>query len=329
MTTPMTVLANEEGSAGIAAAAEALRAGRSALDAVEQGIRLVEADPSVRTVGYGGAPNLLGQVECDASIMDGATLRSGAVGALRGYLHAISVARAVMENLPHVLLVGEGAARYAAEIGAERSQNLTPQAEADYRAWVERRVPHERRPSWPDLPLAPYAWPEERADIARAPALGDAKAVGKPSYHGTTAFMAIDGHGHLAGGVSTSGWAYKYPGRLGDSPIIGAGLYVDERYGACGCTHTGEMTIRAGTARSVVLYMKMGASVEEACHEALDDLAHLRGGYLGAVLIHAMDREGKACVIRSRDTGVNRPYWFWRDGMAEAMRGEPLTGADN
>jgi beta-aspartyl-peptidase (threonine type) len=135
--------------------------------------------------------------------------------------------------------------------------------------------------------------------------------------HGTTVFLVRSKDGNLAGGVSTSGWAYKYPGRLGDSPIIGAGLYVDNRYGAVACSHTGEMTIRAGTSRAIIAYIKKGATVEEACHEALDDLRALKGGYIGRVVIHAMDKDGKPCVV---GLGFEEevPYWYWREGMREA-----------
>ncbi len=112
----------------------------------------------------------------------------------------------------------------------------------------------------------------------------------------------------------TSGWAWKYPGRLGDSPIIGAGSYADSRYGACACTHTGEMTIRAGTARSVVLYLKVGLSLEDAVYEAAKDLADLETGYLDEVVIHAIDKSGNYKVV-----GVNSPaavkYLVWHDHM--------------
>ena len=231
----MMVLTNDEGQIGLGAAIAALARGHTGLDAIEAGIRVVEADPAVRSVGRGGAPNILGQMECDASIMDGATLRAGAVGALQGYLHAISVARQVMEQLPHVMLVGDGAARFAREIGAAEAEMLTPQAHQDYYAWLRQHLPPEVRENLAAAPLAPYTWPEAAAqNIAR----------------GTTTWLAIDAQGNLAGGVSTSGWAYKYPGRLGDSPIIGAGLYVDNRYGGCACTHTGEMADPRGHSAS-------------------------------------------------------------------------------
>lgn len=296
---PAALLTNDEGGVGVRPALAALECGRSALDAVELGIRAVEADPAVRSVGVGGAPNLLGEMELDASIMDGGTLQTGAVAALKGFLHPISVARQVMARLPHVLLVGAGAARFAAEIGAERGETLSSEARADYARWLAGRLSPDLAAAWPDLPLAALAWPSN----------------GAPAPGGTTIFLARDGQGRMAGGVSTSGWAYKYPGRAGDSPIIGAGLYVDERYGAVACTHTGEMTIRAGTARAVVAYLKMGATVEEACREAADDLRRLRGGFLGAVVIHVLDRQGQPFVLSLDAPGAG--YWWW-DGASPA-----------
>ncbi len=121
----MILVTNNEGTVGVPTTARLLGEGADALDAIEAGIRLIEADPSVRTVGRGGWPNLLGSMELDAAVMDGTTLRTGAVGALQGFLHPVSVARAIMRDLPHEFLVGVGAARFAREIGAETADNLT------------------------------------------------------------------------------------------------------------------------------------------------------------------------------------------------------------
>jgi L-asparaginase len=241
-------------------------------------------------------------MECDAAIMCGATLCTGAVGALKNYFHAISVARKVIERTPHVMLVGEGAAIFAAEIGEKKGNLLSDEARADYEQWLKDHVPPDVLTRWPDVPLVPIVWPSA-----------------EPSHSlGTTIFLVRTNNGNLAGGVSTSGWAYKYPGRLGDSPIIGAGLYVDNRYGAVACTHTGEMTIRAGTSRVVIAYMKKGATLPEACHEALDDLRALKGGYLGPVVVHAMDAAGTPCVV---GMGLDKShYWFWGEGVTGIER---------
>ena len=239
-------------------------------------------------------------MECDAAIMDGSTLMAGSVGALKDYLHAISVARAVMERLPHVMLVGDGATRFAREIGAEKTEMLTSEARARHEKWLQANVPADARARLPEIPLAEYV----------------RRTVGDYTSGGTTVFLTIDSSGRMAGGTSTSGWANSYPGRIGDSPIIGAGLYVDQRFGACGCTHIGEMAIRAATARSVVLYLKHGASVQEACAEAIQDLRDLKGGTLGPVIIHAIDRHGNACVMCNQELASGTAYYSWRDGLA-------------
>jgi L-asparaginase len=303
----MQLLMNGEGRVGADVVRRTLEGGGAVLDAIERGIRVVEANASVRSVGRGGAPNLLGAVACDAAIMDGSTRQAGAVAAMRGYLHAISVARQVMERLPHVLLVGEGAERFAAEVGAETAEMLTDEMRRAHEEWLARHVAPEARREWPEVPLAEYAWASGKDHAAR----------------GTVIVLAQDAEGHICAGASTSGWARAYPGRVGDSPIVGAGLYADSRYGACACTHIGEMTIRAGTSRAVVAHMQCGASVEEACRDAMRDLDDLRGGYLGPVVVHAMDRDGRVFVLSNRDLGDEISYVCWRKGMAEVESRRP------
>jgi beta-aspartyl-peptidase (threonine type) len=292
------ILTGSEGGAGMQAAADALRHGLPALDIVETAIRPVETDPTVRSVGLGGYPNLLGQIELDASIMDGWTMRSGAVGALQGYLHPISIARQVMERLPHVMLVGEGAARFAAEIGAEMGDNLTEEARQSWEKWLTEHASTADQAKWPNVPLAEYA---------RLSA--DPETAG-----GTTVALVQDSASGMAAGVSTCGWAFKYPGRLGDSPIVGAGLYADDRWGAAACTGMGELTIRAGTARAVVLYIKMGMDVRHACREAIADLRTLQRQWQGGVTLHAIDHDGNPYVITIGREGP-QPYWIWKEGM--------------
>jgi len=299
----MVLLANCEGGVGMAAARAVLERGGAAMDAIEAGIRVVEADTSVDSVGRGGAPDLLGVVSCDAAVMDGATGRIGAVGNLRYFLHAVSVAREVMERLPHVFLVSEGAERFAHEIGAEQAEMLTEEARARYERWMMEHAPGSAGANLSGVELVRLAWESSRD-----------KAAG-----GTVVFLGLDRNGNMAAGTSTSGWAQCYPGRLGDSPVVGAGLYADNRYGACGCTHVGEMTIRACTARSVVQYMKAGASVREACLEAVRDLRALRGGYLGPVIIHAIDRHGMPCVVSTGQVVRGLDYFHWAEGAADAQ----------
>ncbi len=294
------LVTNSEGTPGVGETATMLAAGAGGLDAIEAGIRLVEADTSIRTVGKGGWPNLLGEVELDAAIIDGNTFRSGAVGALKGYLHPISVARAVLERLPHEMLVGEGAARFAGEIGAERANNLIPDSERVWRQWFEENVSPADQEKWPDVPLAQLCQ----------------QAIDPEKGMDTTVFLSLDGKGEIMAGVSTSGWAWKYPGRLGDSPIIGAGCYADTKYGAAACTGAGEMAIRAGTSRAIVLYMKMGLSLERAVDEAIDDLLRLRGGLIQRITLHAIDRDGRHRVV-AVNAQDQLSYWLWREGDGE------------
>jgi L-asparaginase len=306
----MILLTNNEGTVGVPTTVRALAEGQGALDAIEAGIRLIEADPEVRTVGRGGWPNLLGEVELDACLMDGATLRSGAVGALRGFLHPVSVAREVMRRLPHELLVGDGAARFAREIGAEPADNLTEDSRLAWQAWFDHELTAEQKRAWPDVDLAGLC----RHAI-------DPETGGRSTPQtgaDTTVFLAQDADGHVCSGTSTSGWGWKYPGRLGDSPIIGAGSYADSRYGAAACTGAGEMTIRCCTARSVVLYLKAGASIADAVAEAVDDLRSLRGGLLSRVSVHGIDTRGNHKVIAVNGIGTET-YWLW-EGQDEPRR---------
>jgi L-asparaginase len=293
----MILLTNNEGKVGVALAARLLAEGSPCLDALEAGIRLVEADESVRTVGRGGWPNLLGEVELDAAVMDGTTLRTGAVGALKGFLHPVSVARQVLERLPHELLVGDGAARFAGEIGAERGDLLLPHARDAWERWFRDEVPEEDKRTWPDSRLIALC----------------SHAIDPEVGRDTTVFLGQDREGRIAVATSTSGWGWRYPGRLGDSPVAGAGFYADTRYGACACTGVGEMTIRCGTARSVVLYMKMGRTVSEAVDEAVDDMRALRTGLIGRVTIHAIDVQGNCKVLAVNGTPDSH-FWLWLDG---------------
>lgn len=294
------MLVVSSGRVGVEAAMAMLRRGGSALDAVEAGIREVESDPLDHSVGYGGYPNILGEMELDACIMDGRTRRAGAVAALTWCTHPISVARRVMEELPHLLLAGSGADRFAREAGFPREEILSP---AMRRAWEERMAQL--------APAGGIGALKDGTDLRSLVRISSDPQTPRD----TVDFIAVDRDGTLASGVSTSGWSWKYPGRVGDSPVIGAGNYADQRYGAAACTGRGEMAIRASTARSVVLYMKAGMGVEEACGEALADMADLEDPWFGWVDIVAVDRRGK---VHGATWEKGHTLHYMEDGMTAA-----------
>lgn len=308
----MIVVTSANGIVGIREAIEILRGGGSALDAVEAATRLVEANPDDHTVGYGGYPNVMGEVELDASIMDGRTLHAGAVGALKNYKHPISVARKVMEELPHVMLVGEGAGRFAAEMGFQAENLLTEEAAEVYRQGISGALPEDKR-DWLTGGI--------EGNLARL-----AKITADPERAaGTVNFIAQDSQGNIACAVSTSGWAWKYPGRLGDSPIIGAGNYADNRHGACGCTGWGEIAIRCSTARSVVLYQRLGFGLEQACRQAMLDLAHATDDPASAIMsLVAINRDGRPIGMT---TIPGRTYVWMTPEMTEPVE-EPRIVID-
>lgn len=303
----MIVVASSNGRVGIQAAVDILKQGGTAIEAVEAGIRLVEANPEDHTVGYNGYPNILGEAELDASIMNGRTLESGSVAAMKKYIHAITVARQVMETLPHVLLVGEGADRFAAEMGHQPAADM---------------LTDEIRTVWANK-LKPDLSDNQLAHIAEQPDLHQwVKLATDPQrVLSTVNFIAQDKNGDICSGVSTSGWAWKYPGRVGDSPIIGAGNYADNRYGACGCTGMGEMAIRASTAHSVVFYMKMGLSIQEACARAMNDLNDLGGRFISVMNLIALNKDGQPAAYTSM---TGRTYIYQSPDMSDYAE-EPRT----
>ena len=267
----MIIVGSTNADVGIPQGMDILKNGGSAMDAVEATIRLVEDNPDDHTVGYNSYPNILGDLQLDASIMDGATLETGAIAAMQGFREAISIARRVKDTLPHVLLAGEGAERFAAEMGFEKQADM---------------LTDEIREAREEL-LNSDMTPDVFADLSSSTELHQwvTLATDPEKTRGTVNVLAQDCEGNLCTGVSTSGWAWKYPGRVGDSPIIGAGNYADNRYGAAGCTGMGEMAIRGVTAQS-------GASVAQAGIRAMQDLDHLGGRYLSGMNIVVLDRSG-------------------------------------
>jgi N4-(beta-N-acetylglucosaminyl)-L-asparaginase len=234
---------------GIAANKEAwktLSAGGRALDAVEAGVKIPEADMKNHTVGRAGYPDRDGYVTLDACIMDEFG-NCGAVAAMEDIAHPIAVARLVMEKTPHVMLVGDGASQFAVEQGIKREKLLTPESEKEWKKWLVK---------------AEYS-PKMNIENAQ-------HRPGGPYNHDTIGMLAIDAKGNISGACTTSGMAFKLHGRVGDSPIIGAGLFVDNEVGGATSTGVGEEVIRNVGSFLVVELMRQGLSPEDACKEAVN-----------------------------------------------------------
>ncbi len=256
-------------------ALKVLLAGGSILDAVEQGIWVTESDRGNSSVGLGGAPNAAGVVQLDACIMFGPGHRAGSVAAIEGIRHPISAARRIMEKTPHVMLVGEGARMFALEENLESVEINS----------AERNE----------------VWRKQRASKKNASEPGD-----KPKNHDTIALLVLGPDGNIAGGCSTSGWAGKLPGRVGDSPIIGGGLYVDNEVGAAGATGLGENIMRYCGSFLVVEYMRQGLHPQEACLEAIRRIARQdpKGTDISMSFV-ALDKKGR---FGAAGSGTGFPY---------------------
>ena len=264
---------------------EVLKTGGSSLDAVEAGARVTESDVKNRSVGIGGMPDREGHVTLDACIMDWEA-NCGSVGFLEGIAHPISVARHIMEHTPHVMLVGAGAKQYALKNGFDTIKTPLPEVKAEWKKWKK-----------------------EQEAMAKKPQINH-------ENHDTIGLLAIDKDGRISGACTTSGWAYKLPGRLGDSPIIGAGLFIDQEVGGAVATGLGESIIRVAGAHTVVELMRHGRTPQEACKEAVDrlirkhkDMTGLQCGFL------AIDRFGNVGAY-SVYNGFNYAY---RDTSKEEL----------
>lgn len=252
------VISSANGLKATAKAMELIQQGSDALDAVIAGVNIVEDDPNDHSVGYGGLPNEEGVVELDSSVMHGPSGRGGAVASLRNIKNPSKVAKVVMERSDHVLLVGEGALKFAKAHGFKEMDLLTDQAREIWLKWKENL---NNQDDW----LPPHDI--DSIDIGE----------GLKSYLRTTGTIncdAIDLKGNISGVTTTSGLAFKIPGRVGDSAILGAGLYVDNEVGAAGSTGRGEANLLACSSVLIVEYMRQGQSPEEACLSACKRIAH-------------------------------------------------------
>jgi N4-(beta-N-acetylglucosaminyl)-L-asparaginase len=249
----MRVVASGNGLRATEKAMELLRQGSDPLDAVIAGVNIVEEDPNDMSVGYGGLPNEDGVVELDSSVMHGPTHNAGAVAALRNIKTPSKVAKLVMERTDHVLLVGKGALRFALAHGFKEENLLTDKAREIWLRWKETLSDKD---NW---------FPPKSDKLA-------AELQPFVSSYGTINCIAVDNKGDLSGVTTTSGLAFKLPGRVGDSPIIGAGLYVDNTTGAAGSTGRGEANILNCGSYQVVNFMSQGFSPEESCLKALEKI---------------------------------------------------------
>lgn len=240
MENPVCISTWEFGLKAVQKAADLFSHELHSLDVIEKSIWVVEDDADVASVGYGGLPNQKGIVELDAVIFDGPTKRIGAVAGLTGVRHAISAARLVMEKSPHILLAGSGAKEFAIANGMIEENLLTD-------------VTKKRYEEWKANPVSPF----------------DVEPFSQKNSHDTICLLIRDKHGDLYGGCSTSGLAWKLPGRVGDVPLIGCGLYVDNEIGAAAATGTGELAIRECASNAVVELMRNQYDPEEACQIVL------------------------------------------------------------
>lgn len=251
---PIVLSTWEQNKKANAAAWNVLDKNGKAIDAVEAGVQIPEADPDDQSVGYGGLPDRDGKVTLDACIMDQFG-NCGSVMFVEGIKHPIKLARLVMEKTPHVQLVGEGVLQFALQNGFTIENILSPEAEKAWKEWLK----------------------DSKYDPMTIPKILQNEQPGQKNNHDTIGMIALDSNGDLSGACSTSGMAFKMRGRVGDSPIIGAGLYVDNEVGAATCSGVGEEIIRICGSHTVVEYMRNGYSPEQACKKTIERLIKMRG----------------------------------------------------
>ncbi len=307
MAEPVVIATWPFGKAAAETALKLLANDKPALDSVIAGAQVVELDPTIRSVGVGAVGNRVCTISRDSCVMDGKTLSCGAVAGLENIRKVASLARLVMEKTPHVLLVGDGALWFALQNGYPLETLHTPES---VKAWYDGH-PDRRKPK-DGLPVAHS--PEE------------INVVIDENNHDTVTVLGKDSAGNLGGVCTTSGLSYKLPGRVGDSPIIGAGLYVDNEAGAAGATGVGEEIIRIVGASFVVEQMRSGKSPQEACELACkraNSAAVRRGVHPGQVAFLALNPKGEVGAASTLRT--NFQYAVGRAGKVELLKSKEVS----
>ncbi len=266
--------------------------GGSALDGVEKGINVIELAPNEHSVGYGGAPNADGIVELDAAIMDGKTHEAGSVAGLKNIKCPISVARRVMEASHHAMLVGDGALAFAIAQGFPTENLLTEVSKARWKEWRQKQqVEHSR----------------DGVEHSRDGV--------EPTSHDTIGLVALDGNGDIAAGCSTSGLGYKLPGRVGDSPLIGAGLYADNDVGGAAATGLGEEILKFCASFLIVEYMRNWYSPMDACRKTIERILQKKPQNKNVSIgLIALNKRGE---FGAASTSPSFPYAIWTPACCE------------
>lgn len=295
----MTVLLStwqEPGQVAIEAAWKARQSGADLLSTLEAGLSAAELDPDLMAIGLGSLPNADGELELDAAIMDGRDLSAGAICAMRGIVPAISVARRVMADTPHVMIAGEQARRFALQQGF-RPQNLMTAANIErYEEWLKNPLEAEKR--------YVHSASEDHGD--------------------TVTVLGLEEGGHCAAASSTSGISWKRPGRVGDSPIIGAGIYADDEVGCAGATGLGEELWKACGSFRAVEYMRQGRTAREACEEVVRQMVRRQPASLSMMcVVLALRKDGD---FGAATTTGEFPLWVCRDGTMELLKFPALDG---